>query len=188
MLALPEMSFLQWGVLALAAVLVFWMVGAYNRLVELRNAIGAAWAQIDTALRLRGGVVAPLVEALRVPLAQEQGALDALASTHVQAQQAAQALGARPVAVATAAEWVMAENQLASASSRVFALLEQHAEQAAAGGAQPLVDGWTAASRQLAFARKLFDAAARDYNAAACQLPTRWLLPLFGFGEAGLLG
>lgn len=185
---LPEISPTQWAVMAAAAVLVFWMVGAYNRLVELRNAIGAAWAQIDAALRLRGEVVAPLVDALRGPLAQEQGALEALASTHQLAQQAAQALGARPVAVAAAADWVMAEKQLASASSRVFALLEQHAEQAAAAGVPPLVDSWTAASRQLAFARKLFDAAARDYNAAARQLPTRWLLPLFGFGAAGLLG
>jgi LemA protein len=185
---MPAMSATQWAVLAVAALLVFWMVGAYNRLVALRNAIGAAWAQIDAALRLRSEVVAPLAEALRGPLAHEQGALDALASTHLHAQQAALALGARPVAVAAAADWVMAEQQMASASSRVFALLEQHAEQAAAAGVGPLVDDWNGASRQLAFARKLFDAAAAEYNAAAGQRPTRWLLPFFGFGAAGLLG
>jgi len=184
---MPTMSSTQWAVIAVTALLVFWMVGAYNRLVELRNAIGAAWAQIDAALRLRGEVVAPLVEALRGPLAQEQSALDALTATHLQAQQAASALGARPVAVAAAADWVKAEKQLASASSRVFSLLEQHAEQAAAAGAGPLVDSWGAASRQLSFARKLFDAAAGNYNAAARQRPTRWLLPLFGFGRAGLI-
>ena len=184
---LPEMSADQWTVLALAAVLVFWVLGAYNRLVELRNAIGAAWAQIDVALKQRGGVAAPLIQALRGPLAMEQGALDALAGALAQAQQAAQALGARPVAVARVAEWVQAETQLASASSRVLALLDQHQEQAAAAGVAPLLDTWRAASVQLAFARKVFDTAARKYNAAASQHPTRWLLRLFGFGVAGVL-
>ena len=33
--------------LALAAVLVFWMLGAYNRLVRLRKAIGVAWAHVE---------------------------------------------------------------------------------------------------------------------------------------------
>lgn len=185
---MPEMSVGQWTVLALAAVLVFWVLGAYNRLVELRNAIGAAWLQIDVALKQRGEVAGPLIELLRGPLALEQGALEALAAAHVQAQQAAQALGARPVAVSTAADWVHAESQLASVSSRVLALLEQHQEHAAAVGVVPLVDTWHAAALQLAFARKVFNAAALSYNSAARQQPTRWLLPLFGFGAAGVLG
>ena len=29
------------------ALLVFWMLGAYNRLVALRNGIIAAWSQVD---------------------------------------------------------------------------------------------------------------------------------------------
>ena len=41
------MSDTQIVVLALAAVLVFWTLGAYNRLVALRNAIGSAWQQGD---------------------------------------------------------------------------------------------------------------------------------------------
>jgi LemA protein len=44
----------QLGVLAGAAVLVFWRVGGYNRLVALRTGLGAAYAQVDELLQRRG--------------------------------------------------------------------------------------------------------------------------------------
>ena len=71
-------SLRQGLVLALAAVAVFWMVGAYNRLVALRNAVSQAWGRIDDTLRLRAAAAEPLLAALREPLASEQGALDAM--------------------------------------------------------------------------------------------------------------
>ena len=51
----------QWASLAVAAILVFWMVGAYNRLVALRSAIGSAFQQVDELLRRRQAAVEPLV-------------------------------------------------------------------------------------------------------------------------------
>ena len=44
------MSLAQWLLLALAVVLLFWGVGAYNRLVGLRNAVGGAWLQLATGV------------------------------------------------------------------------------------------------------------------------------------------
>mgnify|MGYP003533621586 CR=1 FL=1 len=40
---MPTMTAGQWASLAVAAVPAFWMVGAYNRLVALRSAIGSAF-------------------------------------------------------------------------------------------------------------------------------------------------
>lgn len=174
----------QVAALALAALLVFWMVGAYNRLMALRNAIGAAWAQIDEALRHRGQAVPPLVQALREPLAAEQGALDTLLAVHGQAHSAAAALGARPLAMAAAAAWLAAETALASAASRVLALLEQHAELRADAAVSALAATWREGELRLGFARQLFDAAALAYNEALGQWPTRWLARLFGFSAA----
>ena len=39
--------------IATAALLLFWGVGAYNRLVSLRAAMAAAWSPIDAQLRRR---------------------------------------------------------------------------------------------------------------------------------------
>ena len=89
---LQDISTTQWVLLAAAAVLVFWMVGAYNRLVALRNRIGAAWQQVHGALQRRDAVLQPLQAAIVGPLAAERGALDALGCALERARQAAMAL------------------------------------------------------------------------------------------------
>ncbi len=182
------MSTTQWVVLAVAAVIVFWMVGAYNRLVALRNAIGAAWQQIDAALGHRAAVLPPLLAAIREPLAVETGALEALQAAQAHAAQAARALSARPVAVDAAAGWVQAEGALASRAVRVLALLDQQTALRDSAAVAALLQAWRQADAELVFARRVFDAAALAYNQAARQRPTRWLVRLYGFGLAGLVG
>jgi LemA protein len=179
------MSHTQIAVLAAAAVLVFWMVGAYNRLVALRNAIGQAWQLVDEVLLKRGEAVLPLVAALRAPLAAEQGALDTLLAAQAQVRSAADALRARPVREALAAALVAAESAMASASSRVLALMEQQAELRHDPAVAPEAAVLRDSAARLAFARQLFNEAALAYNAAVNQFPTRLLTPMFGFGTAG---
>jgi LemA protein len=175
----------QIGVLVAAAILVFWMVGAYNRLVTLRSAIGSAWQQVGEVLARRGEAVALLAASLREPLAAELGALDALLSAQAQLQAAAMALGARPVAASLAAALTAAEAAWASAASRVLALLEQLPELRAEPGIGPQAAVLVECVARLAFARQLFNEAAQAYNSAARQFPTRLLTRLFGFGTAG---
>lgn len=185
---LQDVSITQWVLLGLAAVLVFWMVGAYNRLVALRNGIGTACQQVSAALQRREAVVQPLLAAMATPLAAEQGALDALQAALERARQAAQALAARPVALDTAAAWVQAEAELAARSTRVQALLAHEPTVREQPAITALLAAWKSAETELGFAKRLFDNAALAYNAAAQQAPTCWLLPLYRFGPAGLLG
>lgn len=181
------MSHAQIAVLVAAALVVFWMVGAYNRLVALRNAIGDAWKMVDDVLAKRGVAIEPLVAALREPLAAEQGALDALQAAARQARAAADALGANPVKAECAADVLAAEAQMASAASRVLALLEQQPSLKVSPGVAEHVAVLAESPQRLAFARQLFNDAAQDYNAAARQFPTRLLTRLYGFGTAGRL-
>lgn len=182
------MSGAQIASLVIAAVLVFWMVGAYNRLVALRNAIGAAWAQVDEQLQRRATVLSPMVEALRPGLTEEPTALDALQGALLQVQAAAEAVRPRPVSTAAIAALVTAEQVLASALARVLALLEHHPTLRdetpdVAQALQALKD----IEPRLQFARQLFNDAAAVYNDAARQVPTRLLTHLYGFGTAGRL-
>ena len=181
------MSAEQFAVLALAAVLVFWMVGAYNRLVALRNAIAAAWSGVADTLQQRGEVVAPLLVELHQPLAAERGALDALRTGHGQAQAAATDMKAHPLSPAAVAGWRNAESALAAAASRVLSLLDQHAELRTTPAVATPVATWRLAESRLVYGCQVFDAAVTAYNEATAQLPTRWLLRLFGFAPAARL-
>ena len=69
-----------WILIATSAILVFWVVGAYNRLVRLKNAIGAAFGQLDEQLRRRHELIVRLMTLVEGPLSQERGALEALAA------------------------------------------------------------------------------------------------------------
>jgi LemA protein len=173
---------------AVGAVLVFWMVGAYNRLVALRSAIGAAWGQVDEQLQRRRAILQLLLEALRPQLLDEAPALEALEGALLQVQTASEAVRARPVAAALTAALVTAEDVLANALARVVALLEHHPRlrDEAPEVTQPL-QALRELEPRLAFARQLFNDAAQAYNEAARQFPTRLLTHLYGFGTAGRL-
>ena len=173
--------------LALAAVLVFWMVGAYNRMVALRTAIGQAWAQVDEALRQRGTAAQSLIAALREPLAAEHGALDAWQAALAEGLRAAAQMNTKPVVQAHAQAWVAAETAQAGAASRVFALLDQHAALRGQEGVAGDAALWRDAQAKLLFARQFFNAAAQPYNEAIALFPTRMLVPMFSFGPAGRL-
>lgn len=181
------MSTAQWVTLGIAALLVFWMVGAYNRLVALRNAIGQAWAKVDEAQRQRAAAGEPLLAALREPLAAEQGALDALAAALAEATKAAAAMSARPVAHENATAWLAAEAALAPAAARAFALFEHDVELRGQGEIATPAAAWREAHTKLGFARQVFNEAAVAYNEAVTLFPTRLLAPMFRFGLAGRL-
>ena len=173
--------------LAAAAVLLFWVVGAYNRLVAQRTAIGQAWAKVHDALQLRGAAVPALVSALREPMAAEHGALDALLTTHTEAARSASEMTARPVDSARALAWVQAEAAVDAAASRVLALLEQHAELSRQEPLATLTATWHDAQARLPYARQAFNEAAADYNEAVAQFPTNLVARGFSLGRAGVL-
>lgn len=181
------MSNTQLVIMGVAALAVFWMVGAYNRLVALRNGLADAWAMVDDVLKKRGAAVEALAAALREPLADEVGALDALLAAQAQVRKASDAVGARPVDAGRAAELVAAEAQMGAAASRVVSLLEQRPVLKSDGAVAPHAAALVDSAQRLAFARQMFNDAGQVYNAAVRQVPTRVLAQLYGFGTAGRL-
>ena len=173
--------------LVVAAVLLFWVIGAYNRLVAMRNGIADAWSKVQQALEQRGAAVEPLVAALREPMAAEQGALDTWMAAHAEAARAAAALTARPVDEVRAQAWVAAEAALAGSATRVLALLDQQSELRAQDPVAALAASWREGQARLPFARQLFNEAAGAYNEALGVFPTQIVASGFRLGRAGLI-
>jgi LemA protein len=163
---MPTMSAGQWLSLAIAAVLVFWMVGGYNRLVALRTAIGEAFRQVDELVQRRAAAATALVAAAREAMPSEQAALDAWLAAQTTSRLAADAL---------------------RAGARVMALLDQHPEVTAEATTAAHVATLRETEARLVFARQLFNEAAQAYNDAVRLFPTRLLARLYGFGTAGRL-
>jgi LemA protein len=171
----------------LVAVLVFWAVGAYNRLVRLRNVIGNAFAQIDVQLKRRYDLIPILVEVARKHVTDEHETLEAVTAARNQAKAAADLARSRPGAAGPVTSLAMAEGVLGSAMGRLMALVEAHPELKADQSLRELSDELASTENKVAFSRQLFNDAALDYNVAAQQFPTRLLAALFGFREAAML-
>jgi len=174
--------------LALLAVVLFWLVGAYNRLVRLRAAVGVAWVQLVGALGKRSEAMAAVIEAVREPLASEAATLQALADADAQVRAAADGVRHSRGRIADVSPWAGAEAALSSPSARLRALIElQPALLAEPTHGPKLVSAmaaWREAEPRLQFARQAFNHAVDTYNKAIRQWPTRVVSELFRFRPA----
>ena len=183
----PDVSRAIFVAIAAIAVVVFWSLGAYNRLVGLRNAIVTAFAQIDEQLRRRQALLQALLEALREDLPSEQSTLDAVAAAAQQVLAAAEAARTRVCIAEPVNQLAAHEVQLRSALTRLHALVEQHGELHQREDIAPRTTELREIEVKLGFARQLFNEASVQYNRAVQQFPTRLLKPMFRFVEAGRL-
>jgi LemA protein len=173
-----------WAGVGGAALLFFWGVGAYNRLMSLRNAVGDAFKEMDAHLKDRSEVCDKLLAAVSPRLPSEQATFDALASAQTEAQNAAQASRAKPWAPDPVGGLAVASALHAAALTRLLSLLDHQAELRSETEIDGLVSELKLIERQRAFTRQVFNQAVGQYNEALHQFPTRVLANLYGFSEA----
>ncbi|MEO5845836.1 MAG: LemA family protein [Caldimonas sp.] len=172
------MTTTQGTVTAIAAVVVFWIVGAYNRLMRLRSNLVARFGAVDEHYRQRHTLLEGQLELLSTALAAAAPRLDALRAACRQADAAREHARARPGAANAVTSLRVAEDILADARSRLPV-------QTVVGTDLPGLNARLATSdTALGFARAEFNAAVADYNEAVRQFPTVLVARLFNFRAA----
>jgi LemA protein len=159
-----------------AAVLLFWSVGAYNRLVRLRAAAMQAFAALDTCLRQH-------VELAQAAAGRDEASAQREGLRGAAAQFAASlgAARARPLDGQALDALAAAQDVLAMAWLRMCN--EAHD---LAGSAVPdtLEAQWQHLANHTRGASDAFNAAVAGYNAAIAQFPAILLAWVFGFKPA----
>jgi len=173
--------------IALAAIVFFWAVGAYNRLVRLRNEIGNAFAQIDVQLKRRHDLIPNLVEVARKYMAHERETFERVTAARAQVMAATELVKSKPQEGGPIKSLGLAEGVLASAMGRFQATVEAYPELKADARMQELSEELTHTENKIAFARQLFNDATLDYNNGAHQFPTNVVAGMFGFRTADML-
>ena len=181
------MNTTQIVMLGVIALLFFWAVGAYNRLVRLRNEIGNAFAQIDVQLKRRHDLIPNLVEVARKYLSHERETLERVTAARAQVIAATDLVKARPHESGPVKSLGMAEGVLASALAGLRATVENYPELKADQTMRELSEELTHTENKVAFSRQLFNDAALEYHNAAHQFPTNIVAGLFGFRTAAML-
>ena len=173
--------------LTLLAMLVFWAVGAYNRLVRLKNIIGNAFGQIDVQLKRRYELIPNLVEAAKKYLKHELITLAAVTSARNQALSASDALRSHPGKADAVIALAAAEQTLDTRLGRLFALAEAYPELKADQTIRNLSEELSSTENKVGFARQAYNDAVLDYNNAQGQFPALLVARLFGFAPSAML-
>jgi LemA protein len=160
---------MEWVLLAIAVVAILGVV-LYNRLVQLRNRVDNAWAQVDVQLKRRYDLIPNVVETVKGYASHERETLEAV----VEARNAAQAAEG-PEAQAEA------ENMLTGALRRLFALAESYPELRAAPNFAELQTQLAETENRIAVARQIYNDSVLTYNNAVQTVPTNLVAGVAGF-------
>ena len=172
---------------AILAVLIFWAVGAYNRLIRLKNTIANAFGQIDVQLKRRYDLIPNLVEAAKKYLSHERETLEAVITARNQAKSASDAARSRPANALAITTLAVAEQALGSSLGQLFALNEAYPELKADETIRELSEELTSTENKVTFARQAFNDAVLDYNNAQGQFPAVLVAKLFSFAPSAML-
>ncbi len=181
------MGVLQWGLLVVALVIFFWAVGAYNRLVRLRNGIANAFAQIDVQLKRRHDLIPNLVEVARKYLAHESQTLEAVIAARNQARSAEQAAAGAPLAPGVMGTLSGAEQLLGGALGKLMAVVEDYPELKADQTMRELSEELASTENRIGFARQAYNDQANEFNDAAQEFPALIVARLFNFQPQAML-
>ncbi|MGE0408196.1 MAG: LemA family protein [Amphiplicatus sp.] len=157
-------------VLGVLAVLVFFVVAIYNRIVALNQRADQAFADVDVQLKQRHDLIPNLVETVKGYAGHEKSTLDAV-------------IVARNTAVAARgpAEQGQAEGVLNAALGRLFALAEAYPDLKANTNFLELQRELSDIENKLAAARRFFNNAVQEFNTIIQQIPGNFIAPMGGF-------
>ncbi len=172
------------GVVALG--LVFWVIGAYNGLVTLRNRFKNAFAQIDVQLKRRYDLIPNLVEVAKGYLKHERETLEAVIQARNIAATAAKAAAANPADAGAMKGLLGAEAGLAGALSRLMVVAEQYPDLKANQNMMQLTEEMTSTENKISFARQAYNDSVMTFNNQREVFPTNLIAGLFNFAEAAL--
>ena len=144
--------------------------GTYNELATQREAIKAAWAQVDNVLQRRADLLPNLVETVKGFAKQEEKVFGEIA------QARAAMAGAR-----TPAERIDANSRIEGALGRLLVVAESYPQLKSSENFSRLQDELSGTENRIAIERKKYNETVQRYNTELVRFPNNLIGAIFGF-------
>ncbi len=171
-------------ILGLLVALVFYVIGMYNRLIELKNRFVNAFAQIDVQLQRRYDLIPNLVETAKSYMQYEQKTLTMIIEARNQAKSAASTAALSPADPQAMGALNAAEIGLTAQMGKFFALAENYPDLKSNQTMQQLMEELSSTENKISFARQAFNDAVMLYNTARQVFPSNIIAGMFHFEPA----
>ena len=173
--------------LAIIAAIVFWAISIYNRLINERNRVRNAFAQIDVQLTRRHDLIPNLVEAVKGYMKHERETLEAVIKARNAAASALDAAKVDPANAKAIQELGASEGALGAVLGRLFALSEAYPDLKANQNMMQFQEELSSTENKVAFSRQAFNDAVMGYNNTAENFPNNVIAKTFSFELASFL-
>ena len=147
-------------------------VGRRNQMAIKREAVNAAWAQVDVVLQRRADLIPNLVETVKGYAVQEQTVFGAIAAAR------AALIGAK-----TPSDKIAANGQLDSALSRLLVIVENYPQLKSNENFMRLQDELAGTENRIAVERRRYNDAIQDYNTFIALFPNSLVASFAGFAR-----
>ena len=163
-------------ILAVLLILALVVGGAYvsrrNQMAIKREAVNAAWAQVDVVLQRRADLIPNLVETVKGYAVQEQTVFGAIAAAR------AALIGAK-----TPSDKIAANGQLDSALGRLLVIVENYPQLKSNENFMRLQDELAGTENRIAVERRRYNDAVQDYNTYIAVFPNSLVASIAGFAR-----
>ena len=158
--------------LVVLAVIILWMIGAYNRLITLRNRSKEAWSDIDVQLKRRYNLIPNLVETVKGYAVHEKEVFQKVTEAR------GKAMGAQ-----TIKEKGKAENFLSNTLKSLFAVAENYPQLRAAENFLELQKELRDTEDKIQASRRFYNGNVRDLNIQIESFPANIIANMFRFAK-----
>ena len=163
-------------ILAIAAVIILWIIAVYNSFIRLITRAGEAWADIDVQLKRRYDLIPNLIESVKGYVSHERTTLEKVTEARTKA------MGAQ-----TVAEHAAAENMLTGALKSLFAVSESYPDLKASQNFVELQRELSDTENKIQAARRFYNTNVRDLNIKVETFPPNIIAKMFHFGKKNSL-
>ena len=169
------------GLIAVIAIIAFWLIGVYNGMVGLDEGVNTAWANVETQYQRRADLIPNLVNTVKGYAQHEQSTFEAV----VNARSKATSITIDPsnVTPEKLQEFQQAQGELASALGRLIAISENYPELKASEQFKELQAQLEGTENRINVDRTNFNKEAQKYNTTIRTFPRNLFAGMLGFTQ-----
>lgn len=164
---------------AVVAIVVLWVVNAYNRMVTAEEAVTTEWANVESQYQRRADLIPNLVSTVKGYAAHESETLEAVVNARAKATQTT--VDVNNLSRESFEKFQEAQGELNSALGRLMMITENYPDLKANQNFRDLQEQLEGTENRIQVTRQSYNNAARAYNTMIRRFPNNILSSMFGF-------